>query len=87
FDVLAANPLATALSPRIRPGENRLRSLLLDPEEQAFHRDWPTVSAAFVASFRGTVGDDAPTRSLPRRDLSHPVNSCQTGRFGSRLTP
>lgn len=58
FDVLAANPLATAFSPRIRPGENRLRSLLLDPEEQAFHRDWAAVSAGFVASFRGTVGDD-----------------------------
>ena len=31
FDVLAANRLATALSPGIRPGANRLRSVFLDP--------------------------------------------------------
>ena len=33
FDVLASNRLAMALSPRLRPGGNRLRSLLLDPED------------------------------------------------------
>ncbi|WP_376773665.1 MmyB family transcriptional regulator [Lipingzhangella halophila] len=39
FDVLASSPLAVALSPCLRPGENRLRSLLLDPEEQGLpHR-------------------------------------------------
>lgn len=58
FDVLAANPMALALSPRLRPGQNRLRSLLLDPEEQAFHQDWPKAAADFVAALRGTVGDD-----------------------------
>lgn len=56
FDVLAANPLATALSPRLRPGENRLRSLLLDPEEQAFQQDWTTAAAGFIASFRESIG-------------------------------
>ena len=30
FDVLASNALARALSPRLRPGQNRLRSLLPD---------------------------------------------------------
>jgi transcriptional regulator with XRE-family HTH domain len=35
FDVLAANRLATALSPGIRPGVNRLRSVFLDPGERA----------------------------------------------------
>ena len=39
FDVLASNQLAVALSPRLQPGYNRLRSLLLDPEEQAFQQD------------------------------------------------
>jgi transcriptional regulator with XRE-family HTH domain len=58
FDVLAANALATAFSPRLRPGENRLRSLLLDPEERAFHEDWAAASAGFVAAFRSTVGDE-----------------------------
>ena len=59
FDVLAANPLAVALSPRLRPGENRLRSLLLDPEERLFHADWEAATAEFVGAFRGSVGDSA----------------------------
>jgi transcriptional regulator with XRE-family HTH domain len=59
FDVLAANSLATALSPRLRPGENRLRSLLLDPEEQAFHQDWAKSAAGFIAAFRESIGTDA----------------------------
>jgi transcriptional regulator with XRE-family HTH domain len=58
FDVLAANSLATALSPRLRPGENRLRSLLLDPEEQAFHQDWTNSAAGFIAAFRESIGTD-----------------------------
>lgn len=58
FDVLASNRLALALSPRLRPGENRLRSLLLDPEERAFHADWDAAVAGFVAAFRQSVGDD-----------------------------
>ena len=57
FDVLAANALATALSPRLRPGENRLRSMLLDPEEREFHADWERSAASFVAAFRQTIGD------------------------------
>jgi transcriptional regulator with XRE-family HTH domain len=57
FDVLASNPLAIALSPQLRPGENRLRSLLLDPAERDFHRDWETATAGFVAAFRQSIGD------------------------------
>ncbi|MFF2814799.1 helix-turn-helix transcriptional regulator [Kitasatospora cineracea] len=58
FDVLAANPMALALSPRLRPGENRLRSLLLDPAEQSFHQDWAKATADFVAALRTSIGDD-----------------------------
>ncbi|MEV5357376.1 helix-turn-helix transcriptional regulator [Streptomyces sp. NPDC052693] len=58
FDVLASNPLAVALSPRLRPGQNRLRSLFLDPEEQAFHQDWAHAAAGIVAALRTTIGDD-----------------------------
>ena len=58
YDVLASNPLALALSPRLRPSENRLRSLMLDPEEREFHADWPTATAEFVAAFRKSVGED-----------------------------
>jgi transcriptional regulator with XRE-family HTH domain len=58
FDVLASNDLAVALSPRLRPGYNRLRSLLLDPEEQAFQRDWSAATAGMVAALRANIGDD-----------------------------
>lgn len=58
FDVLASNALAVALSPRLRPGENRLRSLFLDPEEQAFHENWAQAAEGFVAALRSSVGDD-----------------------------
>ena len=58
FDVLAVNDLGTAFSPRLRVGENRLRSLMLDPEEQAFHQDWEGSAAGFIAAFRETIGVD-----------------------------
>jgi transcriptional regulator with XRE-family HTH domain len=58
YDVLASNQLAVALSPRLQPGYNRLRSLLLDPEEQAFQRDWARSAEGFIATFRKSIGDD-----------------------------
>jgi transcriptional regulator with XRE-family HTH domain len=58
FDVLASNQLAVALSPRLQPGHNRLRSLLLDPEEQAFQQDWTRSAEGFIAAFRKSIGDD-----------------------------
>jgi transcriptional regulator with XRE-family HTH domain len=58
FDVLASNQLAVALSPRLQPGHNRLRSLLLDPEEQAFQQDWTRSTEGFIAAFRKSISDD-----------------------------
>lgn len=58
FDVLAANRLATALSPRIRPGENRLRSMFLDEDEQELHPDWERMIDGMVAAFRTSLGAD-----------------------------
>jgi transcriptional regulator with XRE-family HTH domain len=58
FDVLASNQLAVALSPRLQPGHNRLRSLLLDPEEQAFQQDWTRSAEGLIAAFRKYAGDD-----------------------------
>jgi transcriptional regulator with XRE-family HTH domain len=58
FEVLAANRLATALSPSIRPGENRLRSMFLDPAERDMYPDWDRAIAGLVASFRASVGTD-----------------------------
>jgi transcriptional regulator with XRE-family HTH domain len=58
FDILAANSLATALSPTIRPGENRLRSLFLDPVERGLYPEWPKAVNGMVASFRASIGTD-----------------------------
>ncbi len=58
LDVLAANSLATALSPRLNPGGNRLRDLFLDPAEQALFSDWERAAEALLAGFRQSVGTD-----------------------------
>jgi transcriptional regulator with XRE-family HTH domain len=58
LDVLAANPLATALSPSMSPGTNRLRSLFLDPGERDLYPDWEQAIAGIVASFRASIGTD-----------------------------
>jgi transcriptional regulator with XRE-family HTH domain len=58
FDVLASNPLALAFSPRLHPGCNRLKSLLLDPEEREFHDDWEAAVTGFIAIARQTFGND-----------------------------
>lgn len=63
FDVLAANPLATALYPSIRPGVNRLRSTFLDPDDRARTVDWERSVGGLVAGIRASVGtevDDDP---------------------------
>ena len=58
FDVLAANRLATALSPAIRPGANRLRSVFLDASERDLYPDWDRATGGLVASFRASLGTD-----------------------------
>jgi transcriptional regulator with XRE-family HTH domain len=58
FDVLAANIFATALSPRLVAGANRLRDVFLNPAEQALFPDWETATEYLVAGFRESVGTD-----------------------------
>ncbi|HTW00699.1 MAG TPA: helix-turn-helix transcriptional regulator [Streptosporangiaceae bacterium] len=64
FGVLAANRLATALSPGIRPGANRLRSVFLDQEARDLYPDWEQATAAIVASFRASLGGDVDDPSI-----------------------
>ncbi|WP_045824613.1 helix-turn-helix domain-containing protein [Williamsia herbipolensis] len=67
FDVLAANPLATAVSPAISVGTNRLRAFLLDPAEKELWDDWAQRARGMVAGFRASVGtevDDPATTQL-----------------------
>ncbi|MEU4155229.1 helix-turn-helix transcriptional regulator [Actinoplanes sp. NPDC026670] len=58
LDVLAANPMATALSPRLVPGGNRLRDVFLDEAEQALFPNWELACMYLVAGFREAVGTD-----------------------------
>lgn len=58
FDVLAANAPATALSPRLVVGGNRLRDVFLDPAEKDLYPDWESATERLVAGFRQSVGTD-----------------------------
>lgn len=58
LDVLAANELAGALVPTLQVGENRLRSVFLDPAERALHPDWESTAPRLVAGFRNRIGND-----------------------------
>ena len=59
LDVLAANTLAAALSPRLVVGANRLRDVFLDPAERALFPDWDRATEGLVAGFRQSVGTEA----------------------------
>jgi transcriptional regulator with XRE-family HTH domain len=59
FDVLAANARATALSPSMRPGENRLRSMFLNPAERDLYPEWSKQLAGLIGAFRASIGPDA----------------------------
>ena len=58
FDIVAANGLATALSPGLVVGGNQLRDLFLDPAVQALHPEWERVTECFIANLRQAVGTD-----------------------------
>ncbi|WP_433833379.1 helix-turn-helix domain-containing protein [Actinoplanes sp. CA-015351] len=66
YDVLAANRLATALSPAIRAGENRLRSIFLDDTERDLYPDWDQAIVGMVAAFRSSVASDPDDPALAR---------------------
>jgi len=56
LDVLAANPMARALSPEFAPGQNFLRWRLLDPAAQQLYVDWDDATASVVAGLRDLGG-------------------------------
>jgi transcriptional regulator with XRE-family HTH domain len=66
-DVLAANPIAQALSPGFTPGQNFLRWRLLDPAARELYVDWEDATDAAVSGLRelaGTVPDDPRMQTL-----------------------
>ncbi|GHI01829.1 XRE family transcriptional regulator [Streptomyces cellostaticus] len=66
-DCLAANALATALTPNYTPGVNLLRAVFLDPAERALRRDWDDLTEEGVATLRAYAGPDTDDPRL--RDL------------------
>lgn len=56
--MLAANPLAIALSPYFAPGVNTLRAAFLEPEMRVFYRDWDEMTAKAVPYLRSVLGAD-----------------------------
>lgn len=67
FDILACNPLATALDPTIEVGANRLRTMFLDDRAVELWGDQPRTRRDIVASFRSSIGtelDDARTQLI-----------------------
>jgi transcriptional regulator with XRE-family HTH domain len=66
-DCLAANALATALTPNYRRGVNLLRTVFLDPAERELRRDWEDLTEEGVAVLRSEAGADADDPRL--RDL------------------
>jgi transcriptional regulator with XRE-family HTH domain len=58
LDVLAANPVARALSPGFTPGLNFLRWRLLEPAAREFFVDWDEATDVAVSGLREAAGSD-----------------------------
>jgi transcriptional regulator with XRE-family HTH domain len=58
LDVLAANPLATALAPWFTVGENLVKGAFLDPRRRELRPDWQQSLGGTVAALRANVGAD-----------------------------
>ena len=66
-DVLAANPVARALSAGFTPGQNFLRWRLLDPAARTLYVDWDEATDIAVSGLReaaGSAPDDPRLHSL-----------------------
>jgi transcriptional regulator with XRE-family HTH domain len=66
-DVLAANPIARALSPEFTPGGNSLRWRLLDPAARQLYVDWDEATEIAVSGLRelsGSCPTDPRMRAL-----------------------
>ncbi|MFM9918620.1 helix-turn-helix transcriptional regulator [Lacisediminihabitans sp. H27-G8] len=63
-EVLSANPLARALSPRFAPGTNLMRSVFLDPASRELYPQWDRMLVATVARLRTLIGPDIDDPAL-----------------------
>jgi len=64
MDVLAVNPLATALAPYYVKGENLVRAAFLDLRLRDMYEDWERIAETTVAGLRALVGPDVDDARL-----------------------
>jgi transcriptional regulator with XRE-family HTH domain len=62
--VLAANPLAMALSPIFTPGTNGLRAAFLDPAARELYPDWEGMLSNTIAGLRALIGPNVDDPQL-----------------------
>jgi transcriptional regulator with XRE-family HTH domain len=84
MDVLAANALASALSPVFTPGVNLVRAVFLDPELRNFVRDWEGIAYSAVARLRALVGPDVEDPRLAELVSELSVRSDEFRRLWAR---
>jgi transcriptional regulator with XRE-family HTH domain len=58
MDILAANTLATALSPFLTPGRNAILDAFTEPEMRELRPDWDAMTARAVPHLRSMAGPD-----------------------------
>ncbi|MEU2297408.1 helix-turn-helix transcriptional regulator [Streptomyces antibioticus] len=63
-DVLAANRMARALSPEMKPGTNRLRVLFTEQAARDYRDDWESYTATAVAHLRARIGTETDDERL-----------------------
>jgi transcriptional regulator with XRE-family HTH domain len=63
-DVISANPLALALSPRFTTGTNLVRAMFLDPASRDLYTRWDRMLVASVARLRTLIGPDIDDSAL-----------------------
>src|SRR3954447_26901758 len=73
LDILAANPLALALTPAFRPGANAVRALFLEPEFRYLYEDWEDAARNAVARLHTLVGRDIDSARF--RELAGELSS------------
>jgi transcriptional regulator with XRE-family HTH domain len=78
LDVLAANPIARALSPGFALGQNFLRWRLLDPAARDLYVDWDEATDIAVSGLREAAASDPDN---PRRRLMIDELSAASQRF------
>jgi hypothetical protein len=77
MDVLAANPLARALSPQFEPGVNLLRTVFLDPRDRQLHQDWDRATEESVSGLRAILGADLDDPRLNELGGTHTHEALQ----------